>query len=33
VKRQMIRARQDEEVGEILLFPRTGTAAYSDDLP
>jgi segregation and condensation protein A len=33
VKRQMIRARQDEEVGEILLFPRTGTAAYADDLP
>lgn len=33
VKRQAVRARQDDEAGEILLFPRSGSSAYVDDLP
>lgn len=33
VKRQMIRARQDDEHGEIVLFPRGATASQLDELP
>jgi segregation and condensation protein A len=33
VKRQAIRARQDDEAGEILLFPRTGASTHVDELP
>jgi segregation and condensation protein A len=33
VKRQAIRARQDEDGSEIVLFPRTGTSAQLDELP